>query len=69
MPLIPRRKKYVFSHPKATGPMTILAFTEKSARKKMRQFVIHMMYGDWALMYDEKPVDAIMRDMTMSKEG
>jgi hypothetical protein len=59
------RSSYTFTHPKATGPVTFKAWSENGAWHKMKKFVIRMMYGDWALSYNPRKVDEVMKKVKL----
>jgi hypothetical protein len=59
-----RRNTYAFNHPSAGSEKIIKARSERKAWKKMRSFVVGMMYGNWALVYDQGAVDEIMEQVT-----
>jgi len=60
-----KRKTFLFSHPEAKAPKEIKAYSQSMAWKKMKNFVRTKMFGDWALVYDQKKLDEVMKNITL----
>lgn len=59
-----KRKSFEFTHPEAPGePIIIKARSEEKAWAKMKNKLIAMKYGSWALTYDETYIRKVMGEI------